>query len=128
MITFLWVCVGGAAGVGVSRLISSLVRPGAPGASFPHGALALSLAGSLALGVALHFLLASGAVPQGVRIPLATGSLGGFITHASFNARAGRYLREAGWILGLWNIAATSAGCLAAGMLGLLGARRLFGG
>ncbi len=123
MTTFLWVCLAGAAGLAASRLLGSL-QPRAPEeTAFPLPLLALSAAGALVLGALLHFVLAAAWLEQGVRIALATGGMGGFITHAAFNSRATRYAQRAGWARGAAYILAASTACLAAAMIGLLGAR-----
>lgn len=126
MLAFLLACLGGAAGVAASGCLGAFRTSEQGGRAFPHGALATSMAGSFALGAILHFLLSSELLDPGVRVALATGALGGFITHSAFNNRARGYFQRAGWLMGAWNILATAVGCLASGMLGLLGARWLF--
>jgi len=124
MLTLLWVGIGGLAGVAGSRCLVACAPGGTPAASFPRAALSMS--GALVLGAAMHFVLAGGFAPQAVRIALATGAMGGFVTHATFHPGLRRHVQEAGWLKGGWILLAMSAGCLGAGMLGLLGARSLF--
>jgi CrcB protein len=118
---FLIVCGAGALGCGARYLISLWIGSRA----FPYATLAVNLAGSFAIALVLELSIRLAGFPPNLRLALATGFLGGLTTYSSFNYEATALL-EGGQILrGLIYFGATAFGCLAAGVLGLLLARRL---
>lgn len=126
MARFLWICLGGAIGTGARYLLSGwLLRVAGPG--FPWGTLAANLVGSFLLGLLMHVSLTTESLPPTVRLALTTGVMGGFTTYSTFNYETLRLFEENAWLLGLANLGATVAGCLIAGLLGLLGGRLLTG-
>jgi CrcB protein len=120
---FLIVCGAGALGCGARYLISLWIGARA----FPYATLAVNLVGSFAIALVLELSIRLAGFPPNLRLALATGFLGGLTTYSSFNYEATALL-EGGQILrGLLYIGATAFGCLAAGVLGLVLARRLAG-
>lgn len=109
MARFLLVCLGGALGSGARYLI-------ALGAPYPT--LIVNLAGSFAIGVVMELM-----PPTDLRLFLTMGVLGGFTTYSSFNQEALQMLRGEAWGAAVLYMTATFAGCLAAGVLGMVVAR-----
>lgn len=127
MTRFLWICLGGAAGTGARYLLSTWIAQAA-GGGFPVGTLAVNLIGSFLLGLVMHVAIATDLLPPALRLALATGVLGGFTTYSSFNYETLRLMEGGAWPLAALNVAATVAGCLVAGLLGLALGRWLVGG
>ncbi len=126
MTRFLLVCLGGAAGSGARYLVG--VGAGRwLGSGFPWGTLFVNLVGSFLIGAVMELGVRYGALPTEARIFLTTGVMGGFTTYSSYNFELLGYLERGAWALGGLYLAATLAGCLAFGVLGLAAAR-LIGG
>jgi len=124
MSRFLLVCLGGAAGTGARYLVG--VGAGRwLGSGFPWGTLIVNLVGSFLIGAVMELGIRFGAIPAELRIFLTTGVMGGFTTYSSYNYELLGYLQRGAWALGALYFAATVAGCLAAGLLGLAAARLL---
>lgn len=118
---FLIVCGAGALGCGARYLISLWIGARA----FPYATLAVNLAGSFAIALVLELSIRLAGFPPNLRLALATGFLGGLTTYSSFNYEATALLEGGQVLRGLIYAGATAFGCLAAGVLGLLLARRL---
>jgi fluoride exporter len=117
---FLIVCGAGAAGCGTRYLISLWTAKRFPG--FPWGTLIVNVVGSFLIAILLE--LSTQRISPNLRIGLTTGFLGGLTTYSSFNYESTALL-QAQPLRGFLNIAVTLLGCLLAGYLGLLLARRL---
>jgi CrcB protein len=124
--TTLWIGVGGAFG-SIARYQLDGWFQRRLGASFPYGTLAVNILGSFLLVLLMHVGLRTEAIPQVVRIALATGVLGGFTTYSTFNYETFRYVQSGAWGAAALNITATLIGCLAAGLLGRVAGRALVG-
>lgn len=123
---FLWVCLGSAAGGGARYLMSAGVLKVA-GTGFPYGTLAVNFIGSLLLAALMVIGTETTALPQTVRVALATGLMGGFTTYSTFSYETLRYLQDGAWAVALANVLITVCGCLFAAWLGWVGARWLVG-
>jgi CrcB protein len=55
------------------------------GIAFPYGTLAVNVVGSLAMGLIAEYFALRGDLPQGARLFLTTGILGGFTTFSTFS-------------------------------------------
>lgn len=98
------------------------------GGAFPYGTLAVNAIGSFALGVLMQTALTTQLLPPTLRLTLTTGVLGGFTTYSTFNYETLQFFQEGTVLMGLVNILATVLLCLAAGALGVVGARWAIGG
>ena len=127
MSRFLWICLGGAAGTGARYLLSGWALA-AFGATFPYGTLAVNLVGSFLVGLLMQIGLTTPLMSPTLRLALTTGVMGGFTTYSTFNYETIRYFQDGSWELAFGNVAATLAGCLAAGLAGIAAGRWLFGG
>ena len=125
-VRFLVVCLAGAAGTGARFLVTTgLLRWLGP--AFPSGTLAVNVVGSGLLGLVMELAL-HGVIAPDTRVVLAAGVMGGFTTYSSFNYEALSYFQRGAWALGGGYLLATVVGCLAAGALGVAGARWLLAG
>jgi CrcB protein len=127
MARFIWICAGGAAGTGARYLLSTWALA-AFGGPFPYGTLAVNLVGCFGMGLLVPIGHASPLLSPAARLALTTGVLGGFTTYSAFNEQTLRFAREGSYALAAANVAATLAGCLIAGVLGIAAGRWLFGG
>ncbi|HTO87048.1 MAG TPA: fluoride efflux transporter CrcB [Thermoanaerobaculia bacterium] len=127
MARFLWICLGGAAGTGARYLLSGWVLQRL-GGSFPYGTLSVNVIGSFLLGVLMQVALGTQLLSPTLRLALTTGAMGGFTTYSTFNYETLQFFQEGALLLGLLNILTTVLVCLAAGALGLFGARWAIGG
>ncbi|MCO5093446.1 fluoride efflux transporter CrcB [Bosea sp. (in: a-proteobacteria)] len=118
MISTALVFVGAGIG-GVLRHGVNAVSPRWFGMDFPHGTLAVNILGSALMGlVAGWFAFRAGEdVPQGLRLFLATGVLGGFTTFSAFSLDA-VLLWERGAVM---PAAAYVIGSVALSLAGLVG-------
>jgi CrcB protein len=122
----LWVCFAGALGTG-ARYLVGLWAVRALGTAFPYGTLIVNLVGSFLIALVLELALATTWISPLLRLTLTTGFMGGLTTYSSFNHETLRYFDERAWGLGVLNMLVTAVGCLLAGVLGLLLARRVAG-
>jgi len=126
MTRFLFVCLGGAIGTG-ARYLVMLWAAAAFGPAFPAGTLIVNVAGSFLLGFLAQLSLTTELFSLDMRLLLTTGIMGGFTTYSTFNYETTGLLRSGSWLFGTINLFATVAGCLAAGLLGMILARLLAG-
>ena len=122
---FLWICLGGAAGSGARYLIA-LWAAQRFGSTFPYGTLIVNLAGCFAIAAVMH-VAAALSWPATLRSAITIGFIGGLTTYSSFNYETSRLLEEGAVGSAASNALATIGGAFAAGWLGLLAARFVFG-
>ena len=126
MAKFLWICLAGACGTGARYLIG-LWAGKAIGAGFPYGTLIVNLLGCFLIAAVTHVALSTTLVSPTLRLVLTTGFMGGLTTYSSFNLETTALLRSGAWQSAAANFGLTVGGCFAAGLLGLVCARSLFG-
>jgi CrcB protein len=126
MIKFLWVCLAGAGGTGARYLIG-IWAGRAIGSGFPYGTLIVNLLGCFLIAGITHVALTTAVVPPNLRLALTTGFMGGLTTYSSFNLETTGLIRSGAWQAAAANFGITVGGCFAAGLLGLVCARTLFG-
>lgn len=126
MAQLLWICLAGAVGTG-ARYGVGLWATRAFGAGFPYGTLAVNLAGSFLISVVMVLAVSTPYVGPSLRLTLTTGFMGGLTTYSSFNHETLRYFDERAWGMGALYMLVTGGGCLLAGALGLVVARRFAG-
>jgi fluoride exporter len=84
MLNILLVALGGAIGAATRHLVNigslRLVGP-----SFPWGTMAINIVGSLIMGLFVGWLARRSGTPDGLRLFIATGILGGFTTFSAFS-------------------------------------------
>jgi len=97
------------------------------GAGFPYGTFIVNVAGCFLIALVSQLALSTTLVSPTLRLTLTTGFMGGLTTYSSFNYETTNLLRERGWAAGLTNVGLTLGACFAAGLLGLVMARRLVG-
>ncbi|WP_438010498.1 fluoride efflux transporter CrcB [Sorangium sp. So ce321] len=119
-----WIGLGGAAGT-LARYGLSTWCQQRFGAAFPYGTLAVNVIGSFLLGVILQIAASTELVSPTLRLGLSTGVMGGFTTYSSFNYETIKLFEEGAWWVGALNVLITVAGCMIAGVLGIVVARRL---
>lgn len=120
----LWIGAGGALGSVARYLLAGALQRLAPG-GFALGTLAVNVLGSFAMGFAVAFALARGRLDSDARVIVTAGVLGGFTTYSSFNQEALELASARSLGPLALHLLATVAGCLVAGWLGTLAARRL---
>jgi CrcB protein len=114
-----YVCVIVGGGIGAllrylsSRGIGALVKT-----PFPAATLVVNAAGAFIIGF-LFGLFESRAVPQGVRLLLITGFLGGFTTFSSYSLETARLFADGRFAPALINIGLHNLLCLGLTLLGL---------
>lgn len=121
---FLIVCGAGAAGCG-ARYAISLWSARRFGTAFPYGTLIVNLLGSFLIALVLETAARKASFPPNLRLALSTGFLGGMTTYSSFNYETTALASSGNAARALLNIAITVLGCLVAGYLGILLARRI---
>jgi len=126
MTRFLLVFAGGGAGAGTRYLVGTWAGQRL-GTSFPWGTLFVNLAGCFLLSLLMQLAVTTTMSPN-LRLALTTGFMGGLTTYSTFNYETTKLLEEGALRAGLVNLGATALGCFAAGLCGLMLARRLVGG
>jgi len=121
--TVLYVFVGGGLG-SVARYVIGLWSAAAFGMTLPYGTLIVNLTGCFALGVIVQ-VASAGSWHGDVRAAIAAGFLGGFTTYSSFNQETLSMLTSGAYGAAAINVAATLAGGLVAGGLGMAAGRLL---
>lgn len=119
-----WIGLGGAAGT-LARYGLSTWCQQRLGAEFPYGTLAVNVLGSFLLGALGEIAATTELMSPTLRLSLSTGLMGGFTTYSSFNNETLRLIQYKSWAAGLANMMFTLVGCLLAGALGMIVARRL---
>lgn len=95
-------------GAGIGGTLRHLINLAAAqlGGSAPIGTLAINVAGSFAMGAITEYFALHGRLPQGWRLFLTTGILGGFTTFSAFSLEAvllyeqGDRVAAAGYVAG----------------------------
>ena len=118
------ICVGGAVGTGV-RYLAGVLAVHWLGAGFPYGTLAVNLAGAFLIGLVQG--LALGLIPEGLRLFLVVGVLGGMTTYSAFSYETVRLMTLGAWGKASANLALTNCLCLGLCWLGLAAARVVTG-
>ena len=122
MMRFLMVCLGGAIGTGGRYLVAlGMARL----SRFPVGTLTVNVLGSFVISLVMVWAADRGGVREEARLFLVTGVLGGFTTYSSFNFETLHLVHAGRPGLAALNVGLTLAGCLAAGIAGLVMARWL---
>lgn len=121
-----WIALAGALGTGARYLIGTWAGR-ALGTTFPFGTLIVNCVGCFLIGCVMQVSLSTTLVPPALRLTLATGFIGGLTTYSSFNYETLRLVEDGAWRTAFANFTVTTFGCAAAGILGLVVARRLFG-
>jgi fluoride exporter len=121
---FLIVCGAGAAGCG-TRYAIALWTARRFGTAFPYGTLIVNVLGSFLIALVLETAAHKTSFPPNLRLALTTGFLGGMTTYSSFNYETTALASSGNTARALLNITITVLGCLVAGYLGILLARRL---
>jgi CrcB protein len=127
MAQLFWICFAGALGSG-ARYLVGLWALRVLGSGFPYGTLIVNLVGSFLIAFILELAIGASWITPTLRLALTTGFLGGLTTYSSFNNETLRYFDERAWGLGALNMVVTAGGCLIAGVVGLVLARRIAGG
>jgi CrcB protein len=123
---FALVCLGGAIGTGIRYLVGIWAGQRL-GTSFPYGTLFVNLAGCFLIALVMHLALHMATFPADLRFFLTSGVMGGMTTYSSFNYETSKLAEDGAVTSALVNVGVTLAGCAAAGILGLVIARRLVG-
>ena len=121
MSPLLYVMVGGAVGSG-ARYLTGRAMTALLGAGYPFGTLAVNLVGGLLMGV-LVGVLARNAAPEGWRLLLGVGVLGGFTTFSSFSLDVVTMIERGARGLALGSILVSVIGSIAALFAGLSAVR-----
>ena len=121
MSPLLYVMVGGAVGSG-ARYLTGRAMTALLGSGYPFGTLAVNLVGGLLMGV-LVGVLARNAAPEGWRLLLGVGVLGGFTTFSSFSLDVVTMIERGAPGLALGYILVSVIGSIAALFAGLSAVR-----
>jgi CrcB protein len=124
MTRVLLIALGGALGT-LSRYAIGLWAGKTLGTSFPYGTFVVNVAGCFLIALVSQLAISTTLISPTLRLTLTTGFMGGLTTYSSFNYETTAMLRERGLAEAATNVGLTLVTCFAAGLLGLLAARRL---
>ena len=125
MMRLLWVFIAGGIGSGTRYAIGQWAAE-RPGPGFPYGTLIVNLSGCFLIAAVLQSAAAQSWSPD-LRVAVIAGFLGGFTTYSAFNQESLQLIQSGSPGLALFNVGVTVIGGLAAGWLGFVTARQLFG-
>ncbi|HEY6459451.1 MAG TPA: CrcB family protein [Polyangiaceae bacterium] len=118
--------------VGLAGALGTLARYGvgvwaekAFGMTFPWGTLIVNVVGCFLMAFVSEVAMESASISPVMRLTLTTGFMGGLTTYSSFNYQTTELLRGKAWAAGAANLGGTLVLCLAAGVVGLVLARRV---
>jgi fluoride exporter len=114
------VAAGGAAGALARHWITMLLTR--PGVRFPYGTLVCNIAGCLAIGAIMWFVVRRPALPPAVRLGVVVGLLGSMTTFSTFGYDTVELAREGHAAQAVWNVALNLALGMGAVALGMWGA------
>ena len=118
--------LGGAIG-SVLRYLTSLLAVHWLGDQFPYGTLIVNLAGSFAIGLVHQLGSDALLVPDGLRIFLTTGIMGGLTTYSTFSYETVRLMETGAWTQAWINITVTTTVAIGLCLLGMAAGRHLLG-
>jgi CrcB protein len=124
VLRFLVICLGGAVGTGLRYLASGLAARWL-GADFPYGTLIVNLVGAFLIGLVQEVGTMTLLIPDGVRVFLTVGLLGGLTTYSAFSYETVRLMEYGSWSQAWLNVAVTTALCLLLCFLGIAVGRTL---
>ena len=122
MSNLLLVMFGGAIGAGLRHGVGLAAARGM-GAGFPWGTFIVNIAGALAAGLLLGFLLPRGEAAESWRLFLGVGLLGGFTTFSAFSAETAWMIERGEIGMAAVYVSTSVAAALALLFLGLWTAR-----
>lgn len=122
----LLIALGGAIGTAV-RYLTSIAAARWLGPEFPYGTLAVNLAGAFAIGLIQQIGTESLLIPDGPRLFLTTGLMGGLTTYSTFSYETVRLAETGAWAQAWINVVVTTAACLGLCFLGIAAGRGLLG-
>jgi fluoride exporter len=124
----LLVLVGFAGALGtVTRYLVGLWAARALGTGFPFGTLIVNLVGCFLIAAVTQVAASTMLVSPTLKLALTTGFMGGLTTYSSFNLDTTLFLESRNSFTAAVNFGVTTVGCFAAGLLGFVIARRMFG-
>ena len=126
MTRVLLIALAGALGT-LTRYFVGLGAGKVLGTAFPYGTLIVNVAGCFLIAAVAHVATATTSISPTARLAIMTGFMGGLTTYSSFNLETTKLLQEGDWAAGLLNVGVTLVLCFAAGLLGVVAARRLVG-
>ena len=123
-----YLIVAGAGAVGCTARFALSEWANAKWPRFPAGTLIVNILGSFLIALVLELSIRIADFPPNLRLGLTTGFLGGMTTYSAFNYESTALLSDGQIAKGVLNIGITLIGCLVAGLLGILVARRFGAG
>jgi CrcB protein len=123
---FLWICFAGALGTG-TRYLVGLWAAQRFGLGFPYATLIVNVVGCFLIALVFQLALLVTTFPVNLRLALTTGFMGGLTTYSSFNHETTSLVQTGQARVAALYFVATVLGCVIAGLLGTLLARRLAG-
>jgi CrcB protein len=120
-----WICLAGAAGTGTRYLIA-LWAAQRFGSAFPYGTLIVNLTGCFLIAAIMQAALVTSFSPT-IRAALTIGFVGGLTTYSSFNYETTSLIQDGAAEGAGLNVLLTAGGGFAAGWLGLIVSRQIFG-
>jgi fluoride exporter len=123
----LWIAVAGGAGSASRYAVALAVQRASGWSVFPIGTLTVNVLGSLVLGFLATALTGPLIVDERWRLALTVGFLGGFTTFSTFAVESVSLAGDRAWPALLANVVLNNGLALAAALLGIVLARRLYG-
>jgi fluoride exporter len=117
--------VVGAGGLGSGARYLVALAAGDKAHQFPKGTLIVNIVGSFLIALVLELALRLKSMPPNLSLALSTGFMGGFTTYSSFNYQTTALAMGGHTGKAAINLIATLVGCVVAGLLGIVLARRL---
>lgn len=123
---FLWIGLAGALGTW-TRYLVGLWATKTFGPAFPWGTMIVNITGCFLIAIVMHVAMTTTHISETTRFALTTGFMGGLTTYSAFNYETSKLAHEGSWSSAAVNFGVTTVGCLLAGLLGLLVAKKIVG-
>ena len=114
----LLVALGGAIGSAL-RFVTSLAAAQWLGAAFPYGTMIVNLVGAFAIGFVQQVAIETRLMPEGTRLFLTAGVMGGLTTYSTFSYETVLLFETDSWLAAWTNIVGTTALALALCVAGM---------
>ena len=121
---FLIICLGGSIGTGM-RYLTGIAAARWFGADFPYGTLIVNVVGAFVIGLVQQLGTEALVIPDGTRLFLTTGMMGGLTTYSTFSYETVRLMESGAWHQAWINIVVTTTICLSLCFLGIAVGRGL---
>lgn len=120
----LLISLGGAIGTAL-RYLTAVFAARWLGTDFPYGTMIVNLSGAFVIGFVQQVSAQTLLIPEGTRLFLTTGMMGGLTTYSAFSYETLHLMELGSWHYAWINVVVTTVACLTLCFLGIAAGRLL---